>query len=967
VARQSVLVSTALGVALLVVSTSAYAQSGFTGVVKDSSGGVLPGVVVEASSPALIERVRTAVTDASGAYRIIDLRPGVYSVSFTLQGFSVVRRDAITLPAEFTATINAELMLGQVQETLTVTGNAPLIDTTNVIQQNVIKGDMVDLLPSSTRTPQAIALLTPGVTVPLGTLPGNFNELFVAVNGGRTGDQQIRINGDAVVRTGGTGAGSQNMRWNEAYVQEITVKTGAAGADQETAGMVSNIIPKEGGNTFSGSVVGTYATEKFASNNLSAAQIAGGLTAVNRIVNLYDFTPGIGGPLKRDRVWFFASARAFKSTNSIANLYESIDPKAWVYTPDLSRPARDSVTVPDVNGRVTWHVNQSNKLAVFVENNGYGEDERLASATTTLEAGQISATSPNVFSQLNWKFTHGSKLLLEGNLSTYYVTQSFSPAAGSDRTSVSAVEQTTGMRLRAPSLQWGANATKNFTPKVAATYVTGSHNVQTGFTWTFGTNSETRYNAGGYDIRLNRGVPNQLTQFASPTRTDSNLNAQLALYTQDQWRLTNQLTVSYGVRFDKLVGEILPLDLPQGDLVGPRSFPGVKNAPNFTDVNPRIGAAYDLFDNGKTAVKGFMGRYVVGTSIAQNLAPISRSITSVTRTWSDNNRDYIPDCDLRNPQANSGVDDCGLISNLNFGQNNPNATQFGPHVNDGFATRSYNWYGSAEVQQQLAKNASVSVGYVRRWYGNFIVTDNLALTSADYDPFCVKAPLDARLPGGGGYDVCGLYDVKIERAGQGILKNVQASDFGRQTEVYNGVNINGNIRLDGIGVNGGVNIGRSITDRCVVVDSPQALLNCRTKPPLQPNARLLMSYLLPWDVQISSTLLVNPPPQITASYTASAAEVIGLGRRLAAGANATVTVPLIAPGTQYGEYAQQIDLRLAKRWRLAGDSYRVSVDVFNLFNGNTAQSQNNTYGSAWLQPTNVLLGRYAQFTAQWEF
>ena len=961
--RKSLLVSV-LGTGLVLLASAARAQSGFTGVVKDSTGAVLPGVVVEASSPALIEKMRTAVTDASGAYRIIDLRPGIYSISFTLQGFSVVRRDGISLPAEFTATINAELRLGELQETITVTGNSPLVDTTNVIQQNTIKGDLVDLLPASNRSPQAMALLTPGVTVALGALPGSFNELFVAVNGGRTADQQIRINGDAVVRTGGVGAGSQNMRWNEAYVQEMTVRTGAAGADQETAGMVSNIIPKEGGNDFSGSMNLTYTNERFANSNLEGS----GITAVNRVINLYDFTPGFGGPLKRDKVWFFVSARAFKSTNAIANLYETLDPKAWVYTPNLARPAKDSVRIPDYNGRVTWQVSQINKFAVFVEDSGYGQTARLGSSTNALEAAQVSSTDPNTFAQFNWKSTLSSKLLLDANFSTYYSTQRFDPAGGSDITSVSAVEQTTGMRLRAPSLLWGANATKNFTPRVSTTYVTGSHNVQTGFTWTFGTNSETRFNAGGYEIRVNRGVGNQITEFASPTRTDSDLNAQLALYGQDQWRLTSKLTLSYGLRFDKLVGEILPLNLPQGDIVGPRSFPGVKNAPNFTDINPRVGAAYDLFGNGRTAVKGFIGRYVVGSSIAQNLAPISRSITSVTRTWTDKNNDHIPDCDLRNPLANSGVDDCGQISNLNFGQNNPNATQFGPKVNEGFGTRAYNWYGSAEIQQQLTKTSSISFGYVRRWYGNFTVTDNLALTPADFDPFCVKAPVDSRLPGGGGYDVCGLYDVKIEKAGQGILNTVRASDFGEQSEIYNGVNLNANVRYKGVGVNGGVNIGRTVTDNCFVVDSPQRLLQCRTKPPRQPNSRLLMSYTVPVvDVQVSSALLVNPPPQITASYTASAAEVIGLGRRLAAGATATVNVPLIAPGTAYGEYAKQLDLRVTKRWRIAGQGCRIGVDVFNVFNSNTAQSQNNTFGTAWLQPTNVLLGRYAQFNAQWDF
>jgi hypothetical protein len=246
------------------------------------------------------------------------------------------------------------------------------------------------------------------------------------------------------------------------------------------------------------------------------------------------------------------------------------------------------------------------------------------------------------------------------------------------------------------------------------------------------------------------------------------------------------------------------------------------------------------------------------------------------------------------------------------------------------------------------------------------VTHNLDDTPANFDPFCVTAPLNARLPNGGGYQVCGLYDITPDKFGKGINRIVPASDFGKQTEVYNGIDITGNMRLPGgIGVNGGVNIGRTVTSNCFVVDSPQ-LLYCKVKPPFQPNTRLVVSYVPPfWGLQFSTSLLVNPPLQITASYTADASAVTGLGRNLAAG---TVTVPLIAPGTQFGPYAKQLDFRMAKRWRLPDShSLLLNVDLFNLFNSNTPQGLNTTFGPQWLQPTSILLGRYAQFGAEWDF
>src|SRR3954453_10756151 len=155
----------ALCACAVLLPAAAFGQASIAGVVRDTSGAVMPGVTVEASSPALIEKVRSAVTDGSGQYKIVNLRPGLYTVTFTLPGFSSVRREGIELTGDFTATINAELKVGSLEETITVSGAAPLVDVQSVTKQTVFTREILDVLPAA-RSIQGAAVLIPGVTTP---------------------------------------------------------------------------------------------------------------------------------------------------------------------------------------------------------------------------------------------------------------------------------------------------------------------------------------------------------------------------------------------------------------------------------------------------------------------------------------------------------------------------------------------------------------------------------------------------------------------------------------------------------------------------------------------------------------------------------------------------------------------------------------------------------------------------------
>ena len=335
-----------------------------------------------------------------------------------------------------------------------------------------------------------------------------------------------------------------------------------------------------------------------------------------------------------------------------------------------------------------------------------------------------------------------------------------------------------------------------------------------------------------------------------------------------------------------------------------------------------MGAVFDLFGDGKTALKVTMGRYVAKTTtaITQSNNPITTSVNSVTRTWNDTNGNYIPDCDLGNRAANG---ECLAVSNQNFGGLNI-TTLYDDDVLRGFGVRGYNWDFTTELQRELTPRLSVSGGYYRNWYGNFSRTRNTLTTPADYTPYCITAPTDPRLPGGGGYQVCNLADVSLQKFGQVFSQVQQSSVFGNQQQVndFFGITMNARFR-SGARLSGGLDLGRTVTDSCFIVDSVQNLLNCHNVMGYGATAQVKFNgnIPLPANFVVSGVFQSLPGATITASYAApNAAIAPSLGRDLSACGGRTpctsnATVPLVAPNTLFNPRVSRLDLRLAKRLR----------------------------------------------------
>src|SRR6266853_1992024 len=283
------------------VSAQQAAASGIAGVVKDASGAVLPGVTVEAASPALIEKVRTVVSDGEGRYNVVDLRPGAYVVTFSLTGFTSFRRDGIELPSGFTATVNADMTVGALTETITVTGESPLVDIRNARKQTVISSDLLNVLPSSVKNLNNLVTLTPGF---------RGNEGF-DVTGGYTGQVGGTYHGKGGTNVAFDGMGIQHSQGNQGYNQnqetvlETVLSTSGISADNNADGVQINLVPKEGGNTFRGGANGLYSGKGLQGNNLSDSLRARGLTTVTTVNYIFDSGFTLGGPIKKDRLWFF--------------------------------------------------------------------------------------------------------------------------------------------------------------------------------------------------------------------------------------------------------------------------------------------------------------------------------------------------------------------------------------------------------------------------------------------------------------------------------------------------------------------------------------------------------------------------------------------------------------------------------------------------------------------------------------
>jgi carboxypeptidase family protein len=928
----------------------ASAQSAIAGVVKDTSGAVMPGVTVEASSPALIERTRSVVTDGQGLYKIVDLRPGVYDVTFTLPGFNTVKRDAIELPANFTATINAELRVGSLEETVTVSGQSPVVDVQNAVQQTVLNRQVLDAVPTGRSIPTLGALL-PGARLALPDVGGTsgMQNRDLTVHGSDGRDTTFQV--DGMTLNGIEGDGSVQSYFNEAMFEEISYQTSAINAEVSAGGVRANMIPRDGGNQYKGTLFFSGANQALQSNNSDDARAAG-LAAPDSLNKVWDFNVSEGGPIRKDKLWFFTAYRDWGVYQYIANsFFKSGDQTI------------DDASIRSGMVRLTTQLGARNKFAVYLDRirkfRGH-ENSAPAGYAIAGEATDIRAPKQYYTTEAKWTSTLSSKLLVEAGLAINNESYSLEP-----------VPEGVGVIPRRDTIQQTAYGAYDGglyyrepirrTAVASASYVTGSHAIKVGIQYGWGYFWRQRAEVADLIQLYRTGVPAQVIIHNTPQDSLQNMNADQGIYAQDSWTV-GRFTINPGVRFEHFNGSFGGRSVAGGRFVPARQFDEVENVPNWNDVAPRLGFAWDVQGNGKTAVKFGTGKYVRAYSTGFAEAYDPEFYTSATLTWTDLNGDDTAQgargCVYRTPGCE--IDFSTLPAN--FGTKplqNPAAD----------IARPYQIETNVSVQREVVPGTSVTVSYFRRDYKNLIWSDNLGIDPSDYTRFTVPSPLNdgTTVP---------LYNLNPAKASAFNLLDQNSSTNYRK---YTGYDVSFNSRMRGLTVFGGVSIGHQIANTCEVED-PNLTLYCDQSQlgiPYYTQLKLNGSYMLPWQLSVSGTFQSYPGDARNASMdTLIAAEDPSLrvnwqvdrptflrltGQNLT---QSSITLPLNAPGTKLLDRQNQLDIRLKRLFHVHGLGLEAQVDAYNALNTGVVLTRVQTLGTALDRPASILQGRLIRFGMQ---
>jgi hypothetical protein len=924
----------------------AIAQSAIAGVVRDSSGAVLPGVTVEASSPALIEKVKSATTNETGQYRIVDLRPGVYTVSFKLPGFNTVVRENIELESNFTAPINVEMRIGSLEESITVTGESPVVDVQTSGRREVVSQELIESLPTG-RNFQLLAGTVPAVSTGVFDVGGSstmWTGGSLLTHGSQTRDSRTLIDGmvaDAMF----AGGQCSCIYDNEAQTQEVSVQVSGGSAENQTGGVLVNRVPKTGGNQYRGEFVGLYSNSALQADNIDEDLNARGIRIGDELYKLYDLNYSMGGPIVQDRLWFFVSGRNNAYNNYVAN----------AFNPDGTRAVDDNI-VKSFPGRITGQATKNDKFTVLFDWANKVRGHRGLSATVSPEASDRQTQPASHIAQAKWTRTQSSKLLLEAGYTNTYIGSLFkyqpdiplatcrsafaACPAGTNYGNIAKQDLILNTRWSAsmPTAVATAPAHQPGTSHVVVaslSYVSGAHNLKVGLQNRSGWLKDLRRDINGDIVQQYRnGVPSQVQVLNTPLNNRVDLNADFGIYAQDTWTM-RRITLNPGVRFDYFNSEVPAASAPAGRFVPERTFEAIKNVPNWKNVSPRFGAAYDLFGNGKTAIKGNIGIYLQseGTGFANTYNP--QIFSTDIRTWSDLNRDDIA-------QEN----ELGPTSNLTFGiRRNQNAD---PDIN-----RPYQWLGDIGIQHELRPGLAVAVGYNRRSYKELIWTDNLAISHSDYTLLTTPDPRGNGEP---------LPVYNLDRAKLGLVNELDTNS-GVNTRVYNGFDVSFNYRLPKGGtIFGGTSTGHVIAGTCEV-DDPNNLRFCEQGDydiPMATQFKLAGSYPVVWDLRVSATIQSTPGAERSIIYQVTRTQIPTLTQ-------ASVNVRLNEPGSEFNDRVNQLDFSVTRTFRSGRFVFRPEMSLFNALNANAVLTQTNTYGPALGNAITILPARLLRFGLYMDF
>jgi hypothetical protein len=864
---------------------------------------------------------------------------------------------------------------------------------------------------------------------------------FFSANGGANNEGRMAVNGMTVgaARSGGV----SSYVYDAVGVEEVAVRVGGGLGETDTGGPIMNIIPRSGGNSFRGTAFLSTAGDWSKGNNLNDELRAVGIDEAPGIIQAHDASMSYGGPILRDRLWFFGQYRNLDTQTAVEGVSANANvglANRWDWMPS----AVDSRRVQDRQMAIARLAGQAGKSRIQV-NYEYqkrcegtnllvggdachtrGDDwVGLGSTTQSPESTGTAGTGyfewPFHLTQGQWTMPATNRLLLEGNATIFRYNPAFgfpppdgitnlipvqeqstdfrcAGATGASMSNPGCAEAADPLTLRwAPAAnytyrgleQWGYAEGATNSLNGSASYVTGSHNIKVGYQYYWLRQLDETIAADNQLLyRAQRGVLNRVT-YRLPTRSNNTVTQLHGIFAQDQYT-RGRLTLSGAVRWDR-AGSYAPVEgngVSRTSFLSPTvlTFEKTTGVDAYNDISPRIGVGYDVFGNGRTALKLRWGKYL---GFASNDPPFTSTnkgatiVATVNRNWSDNDGDRIVDCDLLNNAAQGptaavfAVDTCAVVTgnDANFGKPGA-ATIVDPDLLKGWGVRTHDYQTEVTLQQEVLPRVSAEVSYVHRTFHGFMRTDLLNRETTDYVNYTITAPTDPRLPGGGGYPITIFLNNSTRPTQNNLRREESVSADGKEREAYyDGVNFNVNARMrNGLFVSLGTQTGRRVDDDCNVVinfDNPDPR-GCHDADPWQTTIRGLGSYTIPKiDVLVSATLRSQPPLELGADWVVPNTTVRTLlGGTLPPGLLATgnSTIDLTDPDHRIfaSNRRTQVDMRFAKVVRLGRTRTDVGIDLWNLFNTNYATAYEGDYGDAsgpdstWQNPTSIYAPRFVR-------
>lgn len=903
------------------VGVAAQTQTGtITGIVTDEQDAVLPGVAVTVSGASLM-RPQTAVTNERGMYSFIALPPGTYSIRFELQGFASVERADIPVRVAAISSVSQSLRVASVSENVTVTGDSPAVDTKSTARGTSFDTELLENIPQAREIWSTVEQV-PGATMSKFNVGGaeSAQQSAMQVHGSVPGQQEYAINGLKLNWPGGNG-GATAFYFDHDTFAEVNIMTNGAPAEVATGGVYMNMVTKSGANDLTGGASVFWEDDSFQGDNVTDDLRRLGARNGNPINFIYDFNANLGGPIRRDRVWFYSSFRRFDINTEVLG---------------ITRP--DGSAAADVNhqsnalGKVTAQVNDANKVSGEYNFNYQNRFFRRPTNDLVEERASWRQIEPAWISQFQWTSLLSKKLFLDaryGYLHLVFPLRYQPEVASTDFARQDIIRQT----LRDAAIYDFENLATRHQINASLSYFVddwaGSHTLKTGYEFGRAFNQNFYAANGNYVLRYFDGAPFEVQTYNTPI-TSQNYIDTMAAYLQDSWIVTRRLTVNAGARFERLVGFAPDQGRSGNAFFGPEQFARLDNIPRWQNGVWRLGAAYDLSGDGRTALKAFVGRFMVqeGTRLVQQVNP--NDLGGDFRSWTDQNQNNVAEP----------------------GELGPPTRPYGGRVNriDPALQQPYSDELTFGIDRQIAGGLAVGATYYRRHNRRLFSGVNTAVPPSEYAAITVAGPE-------GPVTVYNQSPATLGRASR-IITNVPGLQ-----DTYNGVELTLVKRMSSNWqLMGGYTFGKDkgLFDRGLNDDFNNPNLNVNRGDSVigQDSTHLLKvvgTYIFPRGLAASTNLRYSTGQPVLKQVT-----LRGLNQ-------GTVSILAEPRGGTRLDNVTLWDVRLAKAFRVGSHEVEAMIDVFNLLNEAAKTVINTNVGPLFGQPIAILPPRVARLGVVYRF